>query len=171
MTTSLSTRAQEFRDQLAHRVIVADGAMGTMLYSRGVFINRCFDELNVAQPDLVRQIHREYVKAGAEILETNTFGANRARLSAFGIAEKLVAINQAGVRIAREAAGDSDVYIAGAMGPLGVRIEPLGPTSFTDSPRDLPRTGRSLDRRRRRPADPGNLRQSRRAPRGRAGGT
>jgi homocysteine S-methyltransferase len=133
MPTSLSTRAQEFRDQLAQRVIVADGAMGTMLYSRGVFINRCFDELNVAQPDLVRQIHREYVKAGAEILETNTFGANRARLAAFGMAEKLVAINQAGVRIAREAAGGNNVYVAGAMGPLGLRIEPLGPTSFAEA--------------------------------------
>ncbi len=133
MTTSLSTRAQEFRDQLAHRVIVADGAMGTMLYSRGVFINRCFDELNLAQPDLVRQIHREYVKAGAEILETNTFGANRARLGAFGIAEKLTAINQAGVRIAREAAADSKAYVAGAIGPMGLRIEPLGPTSFTEA--------------------------------------
>jgi homocysteine S-methyltransferase len=133
MTTPLTTRAQEFRDQLAHRVLVADGAMGTMLYSRGVFINRCFDELNLAQPDLVRQIHREYVKAGAEILETNTFGANRARLAAFGIAEKLDAINRAGVRLAREAAGDSNVYVAGAMGPLGVRIEPLGPTSFTEA--------------------------------------
>jgi len=133
MTTSLSTRAQEFRDQLAQRVIVADGAMGTMLYSRGVFINRCFDELNVAQPDIVRQIHKEYVKAGAEILETNTFGANRARLAAFGIAEKLVAINQAGVRIAREAAAGSNAYVAGAIGPLGLRIEPLGPTSFTEA--------------------------------------
>src|ERR1039458_9641481 len=111
MPTSLSTRAQEFRDQLAQRVIVADGAMGTMLYSRGVFINRCFDELNLAQPDLVRQIHREYVKAGAEILETNTFGANRTRLAAFGMAEKLSAINQAGVRIAREAAGDNPVFV------------------------------------------------------------
>jgi homocysteine S-methyltransferase len=132
MTTSLSTRAQEFREQLAQRVMVADGAMGTMLYSRGVFINRCFDELNVAQPDLVRQIHREYVKAGAEILETNTFGANRARLSAFGIAEKLTAINQAGVRIAREAS-EGKAYVAGAIGPLGVRIEPLGPTSFKEA--------------------------------------
>jgi methionine synthase / methylenetetrahydrofolate reductase(NADPH) len=133
MITSLSTRAQEFRDQLTQRVMVADGAMGTMLYSRGVFINRCFDELNLAQPDLVRQIHREYVKAGAEIIETNTFGANRARLAAFGIAEKLSAINQAGVRVAREAAADSHAYVAGAIGPLGVRIEPLGPTSFTEA--------------------------------------
>jgi homocysteine S-methyltransferase len=133
MPTSLSTRAQEFRDQLTQRVMVADGAMGTMLYSRGVFINRCFDELNLAQPDLVRQIHREYIKAGAEILETNTFGANRARLAAFGMAEKLSAINQAGVRVAREAAADSHAYVAGAIGPLGVRIEPLGPTSFTEA--------------------------------------
>ena len=106
--------------------------MGTMLYSRGVFINRCFDELNLSQPDLVRQIHQEYVKAGAEILETNTFGANRARLSAFGVAEKLKAINQAGVRVAREAAGEG-AFVAGAIGPLGVRIEPLGPTSFTEA--------------------------------------
>ena len=133
MITSLSTRAQEFREQLTQRVMVADGAMGTMLYSRGVFINRCFDELNLAQPDLVRQIHREYVKGGAEIIETNTFGANRARLAAFGIAEKLSAINQAGVRVAREAAADSHAYVAGAIGPLGVRIEPLGPTSFTEA--------------------------------------
>jgi homocysteine S-methyltransferase len=125
-------RAQEFREQLSRRVIVADGAMGTMLYSRGVFINRCFDELNLSQPDLVRQIHQEYAKAGAEILETNTFGANRARLSAFGVAEKLRAINQAGVRLAREAAGDS-AFVAGAIGPLGVRIEPLGPTSFAEA--------------------------------------
>jgi len=132
MTTSVSSRAQEFRDRLAHRVLVADGAMGTMLYSRGVFINRCFDELNLSQPDLVRQIHKEYAKAGAEILETNTFGANRARLAAFGMAEKLVAINHAGVRIAREAAGEN-VFVAGAIGPLGVRIEPLGPTSFTEA--------------------------------------
>jgi methionine synthase I (cobalamin-dependent)/5,10-methylenetetrahydrofolate reductase len=135
MTTSTSTRAQEFREQLSRRVMVADGAMGTMLYSRGVFINRCFDELNLSQPDMVRQIHQEYVKAGAEILETNTFGANRARLSAFGVAEKLKAINLAGVRLAREAAKEG-AYVAGAIGPLGVRIEPLGPTSFAEA-RDI----------------------------------
>jgi homocysteine S-methyltransferase len=112
--------------------MVADGAMGTELYSRGVFINRCFDELNVSQPDLVRQIHVEYVKAGAEILETNTFGGNRIRLGGFGMAEKLKAINHAGVRLAREAARDG-VFVAGAVGPLGVRIEPLGPTSFAEA--------------------------------------
>src|ERR1035437_9965392 len=104
MTTSTSTRAQEFRDQLSSRVIVADGAMGTMLYSRGVFINRCFDELNLSSPDIVRQIHQEYAKAGAEILKTNTCGPPRQRLGAFGFAEKLKAINLAGVRLAQEAA-------------------------------------------------------------------
>src|ERR1700690_4366532 len=132
MITATRTRAQEFRDQLSRRVMVADGAMGTMLYSRGVFINRCFDELNVSQPDLVRQIHQEYVKAGAEILETNTFGASRPRLGAFGLSEKLRDINLAGVRLAREAAKDGP-FVAGAVGPLGVRIEPLGPTSFAEA--------------------------------------
>src|SRR5690242_19129565 len=133
MTTSISARAQEFRDQLSRRVLVADGAMGTMLYTRGVFINRCFDELNIGQADLVRGVHQEYVKAGAEILETNTFGATRPRLAGSGIAEKLAAINQAGVRIAREAAKGSKAFVAGAVGPLGVRIEPLGRTSFAEA--------------------------------------
>jgi methionine synthase / methylenetetrahydrofolate reductase (NADH) len=132
MNAATLSRAQEFRQRLASRVIVADGAMGTMLYSRGVFINRCFDELNLASPDLVAGIHQEYVKAGAEILETNTFGATRPRLGAFGIAEKLKAINHAGVRLARESAKEGP-FVAGAVGPLGVRIEPLGPTSFAEA--------------------------------------
>ena len=132
MTTSANNRAQEFREQLSRRVLVSDGAMGTMLYSRGVFINRCFDELNLSSPDLVRQIHQDYVKAGAEIVETNTFGASRIRLAGFGVAEKLKAINQAGVRLAREAAREA-AFVAGAVGPLGVRIEPLGPTSFAEA--------------------------------------
>jgi len=106
--------------------------MGTMLYARGVFLNRSFDELNLSSPDLVRGIHQDYIKAGAEILETNTFGANRVRLSAFGMAEKLGDINRAGVRLAREAARDG-AFVAGAVGPLGVRIEPLGPTSFAEA--------------------------------------
>jgi methionine synthase I (cobalamin-dependent)/5,10-methylenetetrahydrofolate reductase len=132
MENPTTTRTQEFRDQLSRRVVVADGAMGTMLYSRGVFINRCFDELNLSSPDLVRQIHQEYVKAGSEIIETNTYGASRLRLSAFGLGEKVVDINRAGVRIAREAAKDQ-AWVAGAIGPLGVRIEPLGPTSFAEA--------------------------------------
>jgi methionine synthase / methylenetetrahydrofolate reductase(NADPH) len=132
MTTATSSRAQEFRQHLQSRVIVADGAMGTMLYDRGIFINRCFDEINLSSPDMVRQIHQEYVKAGAEILETNTFGATRPRLGAFGLAPKLREINHAGVRLARDAA-NSKVFVAGAVGPLGVRIEPLGPTSFAEA--------------------------------------
>jgi methionine synthase / methylenetetrahydrofolate reductase(NADPH) len=132
MPTEIRSRAQEFREQFAKRVMVADGAMGTMLYSRGVFINRCFDELNLSAPDMVRQIHQEYAKAGAEILETNTFGASRPRLAGFGIAEKLQDINRAAVRLAREAAKDGP-FVAGAVGPLGVRIEPLGPTSFAEA--------------------------------------
>ncbi len=126
------SKAAEFRDQLNERVLVADGAMGTMLYSKGIFINRCFDELNLSAPALVREVHEEYVRAGAEILETNTYGASRTRLAAYGFADKLKAINQAGVRIAREAAGDT-AFVAGSVGPLGVRIEPLGPTSFAEA--------------------------------------
>ena len=126
------SKAKEFRARLGGQVLVADGAMGTVLYSKGIFINRCFDELNLSSPALVKETHQEYVKAGAEILETNTFGANRARLATFGFAEKLKAINQAGVRLAREAAGDT-AFVAGAMGPLGVRIEPLGSISFAEA--------------------------------------
>jgi methionine synthase I (cobalamin-dependent)/5,10-methylenetetrahydrofolate reductase len=130
--TEVITRATAFREQLSRRVLVADGAMGTMLYDKGIFINRCYDELNLTSPDMIRQIHLDYVKAGAEILETNTFGANRMRLAAFGLGEKLRAINQAGVKIAREASRDT-AYVAGAVGPLGTNIEPLGPTSFAEA--------------------------------------
>ncbi len=126
------SRATEFRSRLASKIVIADGAMGTMLYSKGIFINRCFDELNLSSPGLVREIHTEYVRAGAEVLETNTFGCNRVRLGGFGLAEKLRQIAEAGVRIAREAAG-KQAFVAGAMGPLGVRIEPLGPTSFAEA--------------------------------------
>jgi methionine synthase I (cobalamin-dependent)/5,10-methylenetetrahydrofolate reductase len=119
------TRASDFRDALAQRTLVADGAMGTAIYSKGIFINRCYDELNLSLPALIRDVHQTYIKAGAEILETNTFGANRVRLGAFGHAEKLRLINQAGVRIAREAAQDR-AYVAGAVGPLGLHLAPLG---------------------------------------------
>src|SRR5438132_12303867 len=132
MTSATASRAQEFRDQLSHRVMVADGAMGTVLYSKGVFINRCYDELNLSAPDMVRQIHQDYVKAGAEILETNTYGANRLRLAGFGLLDKLKAINQAGVKLAREAARDK-AFVAGAVGPLGAHIEPLGRISFAET--------------------------------------
>ena len=126
------TRAGEFREKLQSKIIVADGAMGTMLYAKGIFINRCFDELNLSSPQLVKEIHQEYARAGAEVLETNTFGGNRVRLGAFGFVEKLRAINEAGVRLAREAAG-TRAFVAGAIGPLGTQIEPLGPMSFAEA--------------------------------------
>ena len=130
--TTTAPRAGEFREALSSRILVTDGAMGTALYAKGIFINRCYDELNLSLPAMVREVHQEYVKAGAEIIETNTFGANRKRLAAFGHAEKLRAINEAGVRLAREAAGDR-AFVAGAVGPLGIRLEPLGPTSFEEA--------------------------------------
>jgi len=114
------------------RVIVFDGAMGTMLYAKGVFINQCYDELNLKSPDLVREVHAAYAKAGAEVLETNTFGANRVKLAQYGLESQVGDINRAAARIAREVAGD-DHLVAGAVGPLGVRIEPYGPTSIDDA--------------------------------------
>jgi len=129
--TTLS-RAAEFRSKLQSKIVVADGAMGTMLYAKSIFINRCFDELNLSAPQIVKEVHQEYVRAGAEVLETNTFGSNRIRLTAFGFGEKLRAINQAGVRLAREAAGER-AFVAGAIGPLGAPIEPLGPISFAEA--------------------------------------
>ena len=128
----IQNRSAEFKEALLHRILVADGAMGTALYAKGIFLNRCYDELNLSLPALIRDIHQEYVRAGAEIIETNTYGANRKRLAGFGFAEKLGQINQAGVRIAREVARDQ-AFVAGAIGPLGVRLEPLGPVSFAEA--------------------------------------
>jgi homocysteine S-methyltransferase len=127
-----TSRSAEFRKKIQESIVVADGAMGTMLYGKGVFINRCFDELNLSAPQMVKDVHLGYIKAGAEVLETNTFGGNRVRLTAFGFGEKLKAINEAGVRLAREAAGEK-AFVAGAMGPLGAPIEPLGPISFAEA--------------------------------------
>ena len=107
--------------------------MGTLLYSKGIFINRCYDELNLSHPDLIRGIHHEYLQAGAEVIETNTFGANRFRLDRHGLADKLREINAAGARLAREAAKSFDAWVAGSIGPLGIRIEPLGKTSFDEA--------------------------------------
>jgi methionine synthase I (cobalamin-dependent)/5,10-methylenetetrahydrofolate reductase len=106
--------------------------MGTMLYNKGVFINQCYDELNLRAPDLIRDVHEQYRKAGAEVLETNTFGANRIKLSQYGLEGQVKAINVAAARIARETAED-DLLVAGAVGPLGVRLEPLGPTSLDEA--------------------------------------
>ena len=114
------------------RVHVCDGAMGTMLYGRGVFLNVCYDELSIKQPALVRDIHREYVKAGAEIIETNTFGANPLKLAQYGLSDETERINEAAARVAGEAAGDRAAVI-GAIGPLGIRIEPFGETSVAEA--------------------------------------
>ncbi len=119
--------------RLKQRPMLCDGAMGTLLYSKGIFINRCYDELNLAMPDLIREIHHDYYQAGAEIVETNTFGANSFRLARHGCAEKTRAINVAGVKLAREAAKAFSGLVAGSVGPLGVRIEPLGKTSLDEA--------------------------------------
>ncbi|MEJ7709496.1 MAG: bifunctional homocysteine S-methyltransferase/methylenetetrahydrofolate reductase [Pyrinomonadaceae bacterium] len=111
---------------------VFDGGMGTQLYSKGVYINRSYDELNLIAPDLVREAHEEYVNAGAEILETNTFGATTYKLQQYGLEGSLRDINISAARLAREAAQDR-CYVAGAIGPLGLRIEPYGPTSFDEA--------------------------------------
>jgi methionine synthase / methylenetetrahydrofolate reductase(NADPH) len=112
---------------------LCDGAMGTLLYAKGIFINRCYDELNLSQPELIRAVHHEYLQSGAEIIETNTFGANSFRLGRHSIADKVRDINLAGAQVAREAAKSFDVWVGGAVGPLGVRIEPLGKTSFEEA--------------------------------------
>jgi methionine synthase I (cobalamin-dependent)/5,10-methylenetetrahydrofolate reductase len=125
--------AGDFLARIKQAPVLCDGAMGTLLYAKGVFINRCYDELNLSQPDLIRAIHHEYLQAGAEIVETNTFGANAFRLGRHSIAYKVTEINRAGARLAREAAKSFDVWVAGSVGPLGARIEPLGKTSFEEA--------------------------------------
>ena len=113
--------------------VLCDGAMGTLLYSKGIFINRCYDELNLSQPDLIRGVHHEYLQAGAEIVETNTFGGNSFRLERHGLGGKVHDINFAGAKLAKEAAKSFDAWVAGSVGPLGIRIEPLGKTSFQEA--------------------------------------
>ncbi len=129
----------QFADIFADRPILADGAMGTVVYGRGIFINRCYDELNLTDPALILSIHEEYLQAGAEILETNTFGANRFRLARHSLGGKVAEINAAGVRLARQAVEHlkdkqaSEAWVAGSVGPLGVRLEPLGKTGLDEA--------------------------------------
>ena len=134
---------ETFKEALDRRVLVCDGAMGTILYARGVFINKSFDALNLTNAELVEGVHREYVHAGADILETNTFGANRIKLGLFGVAESLRDINIAGVRLARRAAGEQ-AFVAGAMGPLGIRIEPWGKTGVDEAREAFAEQARAL---------------------------
>ena len=124
---------RNFIERLKHHPVLCDGAMGTLLYAKGIFINRCYDELNISQPELIRSVHHDYLQAGAEIIETNTFGANSFRLARHSLADKVRDINLAGAQVAREAAKSFDVWVAASIGPLGVRIEPLGKTSFEEA--------------------------------------
>jgi homocysteine S-methyltransferase len=128
-TETMSTLRELIDDGRTH---VVDGAMGTLLYSRGVFLNVCYDELALRQPDLIRDIHREYVRAGAELLETNTFGANPVKLAQYGLAGDTEKINAAAASLARDAAGQR-ASVLGAIGPLGVRIEPFGEMSTEEA--------------------------------------
>ena len=132
----LENRAVEFRRALSMKmengILVADGAMGTRLLSNGVRPGRCLDELNLSLPALVRDVHQEYLRAGAEIVSANTFGANRKRLKSFGFEDRVEAINRAGVRIAREAARDQ-AFVAGIVGPTGERMEPWGNLSEAEA--------------------------------------
>lgn len=127
--------ANDLLTRLKQGPVLCDGAMGTLLYAKGVFINKCYDELNLTQPDLIRNIHQEYLNAGAEIIETNTFGGNSFRLARHGLEQKVGEINGRGAELAREAADAfnlkkaTNVLVAGSIGPLGLRIEPLGKTS------------------------------------------
>ena len=125
------------------RVHVLDGAMGTMLYSRGIFVNVSYDELNLSQPELVQEVHQAYVQAGAEILETNTFGANPVKLSSYGLDDDTEAINRAAVEIARRAA-QGRALVVGAIGPLGIRLEPWGPTAREEAIGFFSRQARGL---------------------------
>src|SRR5271170_1857336 len=125
--------AQNLIERLKQSPVLCDGAMGTLLYAKGIFINRCYDELNLSQPELIRAVHHDYLQSGAEIVETNTFGANSFRLARHSLADRVRDINVAGAQVAREAAKSFDAWVAGSIGPLGVRIEPLGKTSFEEA--------------------------------------
>jgi homocysteine S-methyltransferase len=120
-----------FEDYLKDNLVLLDGAMGSLIYEKGVFIDKCYDELNLSRPELIASIHEEYVRAGARVLETNTYGANRFKLKSHMLLEQMEEINRKGVKLAREAAGD-EVYVAGSMGPSGLEIEPWGDTTLEE---------------------------------------
>src|SRR2546426_4303737 len=121
-------KSHPFLARLEQGVLLADGAMGTLLYARGVAFDQCFDELNLSRPEVVRQIHLDYIASGAELIETNTFGANRFKLGQHNLAHRMAEISHAGAALAREAAGTANrhVFVAGSMGPIGRPMAPLG---------------------------------------------
>jgi homocysteine S-methyltransferase len=128
----MDTKLRSFRERLRNEVIVFDGGVGTYLYEKGIYINTCFDELNLTNPDLVAEVHRDYILAGADVVETNTFGASRFRLAPHGLEKKVHDINRRGAEIARNAAA-GQALAAGSIGPLGVQIEPIGKLSFDET--------------------------------------
>ncbi|MBN1507337.1 MAG: bifunctional homocysteine S-methyltransferase/methylenetetrahydrofolate reductase [Sedimentisphaerales bacterium] len=136
-------KRSDFDRLVSERVLIADGAMGTMLYQQGVFLNRCFDELNLADPALVRKVHDAYVDAGADVIETNTFGANRLKLSKYGLANEIDQINFAGARIAKAAAGGR-VLVAGSIGPLGCELTEHGPVTRREAEQVFRQHGSAL---------------------------
>ncbi|NIM58078.1 MAG: bifunctional homocysteine S-methyltransferase/methylenetetrahydrofolate reductase [Candidatus Aminicenantes bacterium] len=124
--------SKKFLELVKRRALLCDGGMGTMLYNKGVYINACFDELNLTNPDIVKEVQQEYVQSGVDIIETNTFGANRFKLKKFGLEDKVQDINRAGALIARETAG-KEIFVAGSIGPLGLKIEPWGQTTVEEA--------------------------------------
>ena len=127
----MSSVISPFLERLDHGPLLADGGMGSMIYARGIPYERCYDELNVTDPSIVQRIHRDYIRAGAELIETNTFGANRFKLAAHGLEDRVRDINFQGVKIARESREEcgEPVFLAGAIGPLGQALSPVGAIS------------------------------------------
>lgn len=123
---------KDFLQEVGKRVILFDGAMGTMLYSRGIFINQCFDHINITSPKLVKEVHTAYANAGADLLQTNSFGANRFKLAKHGLDDALEAINYQAAKLACDVAGDQ-LFVGGSIGPLGVKIEPWGKLSKAEA--------------------------------------
>ena len=130
---------RQFAEAISKSPRVCDGAMGTVLYAKGVMVNKCYDELNLSQPELVRAIHEEYVSVGVDVIETNTYGANRLKLASHGLGAQVERINERGVELAREvvrSSGRDSVWVAGAIGPLGKTVAPIG-TVHEDDARDI----------------------------------
>ena len=123
---------KSFRDRLQKEVVLFDGGVGTYLYEKGIFINTCFDELNLTNPDIVMEVHRDYINAGADVIETNTFGANRFKLTPYGLEGRVHEINLRGAQLAKTTAKDT-VLVGGSVGPLGIQIEPLGKISYDEA--------------------------------------
>ncbi len=136
-------KRRNFLKELENRVILFDGATGTMLYNRGVFINQCFDQVNLTNTRLIKEIHTDYANAGSDVLQTNTFGANQFKLAQHGLSDSLEAINYQGARLARDVAGNQ-LFVAGSIGPLGVKIEPWGKLSRKEANDAFKEQGQAL---------------------------